>query len=206
MELVIQGGKQSGKRLSLPESKTIVVGREEGCQLVLNSTLVSRRHCELKQSPQGIWVTDLGSQNGTYVNEIAITESTLMTNGDTVRIGPLVMEAQSATAQIQSTTPATAPMVTPKRRKDPGLSDDEIAAWLGEGTPNPNAAKHDTVVYDTVPPAVKAAADQKTQEAKPSAAVPAKKFRSVKEEAADIIRRHWAKVRGEQSPEYATGS
>lgn len=201
MELVIQGGKQSGKRLSLPENKTIVVGREEGCQLVLNSALVSRRHCELKQSSQGIWVTDLGSQNGTYVNEIAITEPTLMTSGDTVRIGPLVMEAQSTTAQNPSTTPTTTPMVTPKRRKDPGLSDDEIAAWLGEGTPNPNAAKHDTVIYDTVPPSVKGGAAQKAPEPKPAAAAPAKKFRSVKEEAADIIQRHWAKVRGEQSPE-----
>jgi len=200
MELVIQGGKQSGKRLSLPESKVIVVGREEGCQLVLNSALVSRRHCELKQSPQGIWVTDLGSQNGTYVNEIPITEPTLMTNGDTVRIGPLVMEAQSTSAQQTVAPPATAPMVTPKRRKDPGLSDDEIAAWLGEGTPNPNAGKYDTVIHSTVPSADQAAI-QKPPEPKPAPAAPAKKFRSVKDEAADIIRRHWAKVRGEQSPE-----
>lgn len=203
MELVIQGGKQSGKRLSLPDSKTIVVGREEGCQLVLNSSLISRRHCELKQSPQGIWVTDLGSQNGTYVNEIAITEPTLMTSGDTVRIGPLVMEAQSSMTQPTATPPAAAPMVTPKRRKDPGLSDDDIAAWLGEGTPNPNAGKHDTAIFNKLPPVAQEALAQKTPEPKPaaSAPAPAKKFRSVKEEAADIIQRHWAKVRGEQSPE-----
>jgi hypothetical protein len=88
-------------------------------------------------------------------------------------------------------------MVTPKPRKDPGLSDDEIAAWLGEGTPDPKAAKQDTVVYDTIPAALKsAAATPKPAEPKAPPAPPPKKFRSVKEEAADIIRRHWAQVRG----------
>lgn len=203
MDLVIQGGKQNGKRLSLPDNKSIVVGREEGCQLVLNSALVSRRHCELKQTAEGVWVTDLGSQNGTYVNEIPITEPTLLTSGDTVRIGPLVLEAQRGqSARTAVSAAPVVPMVTPKPRKDPGLSDDEIAAWLGEGTPDPTASKQDTVVYDSVPmEAKRAALAAKAPEPKPAAGPPAKKFRSVKEEAADIIRRHWAKVRGADSGE-----
>ncbi|HET6422885.1 MAG TPA: FHA domain-containing protein [Planctomycetaceae bacterium] len=204
IDLVIQGGKQNGKRLSLPDNKSIVVGREEGCQLVLNSTLISRRHCELKQTTEGVWVSDLGSQNGTYVNEIPITEPTLLASGDTVRIGPLVLEAQASNADRTGATspPQPVPMVTPKPRKDPGLSDDEIAAWLGEGTPDPKVSKQDTVVYESVPMEVKRAAlAGKAPEPKPAPTPPAKKFRSVKEEAADIIRRHWAQVRGTEPTE-----
>lgn len=198
IDLVIQGGKQNGKRLVLPDGKSIVVGRDEGCQLVLNSALVSRRHCELKQTTEGIWATDLESQNGTYVNEIPITEPTLLSAGDTIRIGPLMLEAQSGSAVRPATTQsAPAPMVTPKPRKDPALSDDDIAAWLGEGTPDPKMAKQDTVVYESVPTASKTtAATTKPPEPKAAPAPPPKKFRSVKEEAADIIRRHWALVRG----------
>lgn len=203
-DLVIQGGKQSGKRLTLPENKSIVVGRDESCQLVLNSSLVSRKHCELKQSPEGIWATDLGSQNGTHVNEIPITEPTLLTEGDVIRIGPLVLEVHGKTAP-PSTTPAPPPIVPIKSRKDPGLSDDEIAAWLGEGEPNTAKSKQDTVVFQQAPAAVTStAAKPQAAAAKPPLAAPApppKKFRSVKEEAADIIRRHWAKVRASSPPE-----
>ncbi len=207
-DLVIQGGKQNGKRLSLPENKSIVVGRDEGCQLVLNSALVSRKHCELKQTSEGIWATDLESQNGTQVNEIPITEPTLLTHGDIVRIGPLVLEVQTKASPPPSPQTTTPPVVAipPKNRKDPGLSDDEIAAWLGEGETNPVKSKQDTVVYEVPPAAVMAAAVASTSApaAKPPLAAPApppKKFRSVKEEAADIIRRHWAKVRPSTPPE-----
>lgn len=200
-DLVIQGGKQNGKRFSLPENKTIVVGRDESCQLVLNSSLVSRKHCELKQTTEGIWATDLKSQNGTHINEIPITEPTLLARGDVLRIGPLILEVQRKAAPA-APAPAPVPAVTipPKARKDPGLSDDEIAAWLGEGETNSGKSLQDTAVYDAPPPAVVAAAAAVPAHAtKPALAGPApstKKFRSVKEEAAEIIRRHWAKVRG----------
>lgn len=195
-DLVIQGGKQHGKRLSLPDNKTIVVGRDESCQLVLNSSLVSRKHCELKQAAEGIWVTDLQSQNGTHVNEIPITEPTLLSHGDVLRVGPLTLEIQGkATVVAPVPTPPQTVTKPPKARKDPGLSDDEIAAWLGEGETNSTKSLQDTAVYDVPPPAVVAAVAPPAKPALAGPAPSAKKFRSVKEEAADIIRRHWAKVR-----------
>ncbi len=199
-DLVIQGGKQNGKRLTLPENKTIVVGRDESCQLVLNSSLVSRKHCELKHAAEGIWATDLQSQNGTHVNEIPITEPTLLAHADIIRIGPLILEVQGKVVPPPAPSPAQAVTIPPKARKGPGLSDDEIAAWLGEGETSPAKSAQDTAVYDMPPAAIVAAvAPPPVPVAKPPLAAPApapKKFRSVKEEAADIIRRHWANVRG----------
>lgn len=203
-DLIIQGGKQNGKRLTLPENKPIVVGRDEACQLVLNSALVSRNHCELKQTAEGVWVTDLQSQNGTHVNEIPITEPTLLAEGDVLRIGPLVLAVQGKAPPPQAgAAPTPPPAIHAKPRKDPGISDDDIASWLGEGETNSAKSKEDTVVF-TKPPTVAASAPATPAAPKPALAAPApsttKKFRSVKEEAADIIRRHWAKVR-ESAPQ-----
>src|ERR1700749_4467358 len=87
-ELVIQTGALQGRRLVLP-AKEMVIGRDDGCDMQIASSLVSRRHCTLKSTPEGIVVTDLGSQNGTLVNDVPITEPTLLKEGDYLRIGAI---------------------------------------------------------------------------------------------------------------------
>lgn len=209
-ELVIQNGKLEGNRLMLPLEKPIVTGRDEGCQLALQSTLVSRRHAELKHVAAGIWVHDLGSQNGTYVNDVAITEPTLMKSGDLLRIGAILFEVQQpqpggigATAQAVS--------AAAKARQSAKVSDDDIADWLST---EDTVIDHQPVGEDTT--VIRGRNTGAGTEAMPAPAAPpspaasrppttiprpkAKQFRSVKEEAADIIRRHWAKVRGEAAP------
>mgnify|MGYP003330329378 CR=1 FL=1 len=89
-ELIIQSGKLKGKRLVLP-AKEMVVGRDESCDLRIASSLVSRKHCVIKNSPEGIVVTDLESQNGTHVNDMPISEPTLLHEGDVLRIGSTVL-------------------------------------------------------------------------------------------------------------------
>src|SRR4051794_27465212 len=46
----------------------IYVGRAQENELVLSSNLVSRRHARLDRDGDHVWVTDLGSMNGTFVN------------------------------------------------------------------------------------------------------------------------------------------
>jgi hypothetical protein len=189
-DLVIHSGKQQGKRLSLPADKPVVVGREEGCQLILNSSLVSRRHTELKSTTEGIWARDLGSQNGTYVNDVAIQEATLLIAGDILRIGALTFQIEPhvpATPPAAERPPTTASGTKRTPKKDGGLSDADIASWLNEGAPGKPG---DTAVLPDLKKPV-------TPPPVAPPAPPAKKFRSVKDEAADIIRRHWARVRGE---------
>lgn len=48
-----------------PES--IVVGREDGCDLRVRDASVSRRHAQVTRLPDGFYVTDLGTTNGTFV-------------------------------------------------------------------------------------------------------------------------------------------
>jgi pSer/pThr/pTyr-binding forkhead associated (FHA) protein len=176
-ELIFQSGKLQGKRLTLPVGKEIVVGREPGCQLMLNSTLISRKHCELKQTAEGIWVRDLSSQNGTYVNDVAIAGPTLLRVGDVLRVGAASFEVQISRAAAKSKVSKETP------------SDDAIAGWLtdheGPASQSDTTVIHGDKTQTPVPP---------TAPATP-VGVPARKFKSVKDEAADIIRRHWATLK-----------
>lgn len=64
------------------------IGRDESCTIRINDYLVSRRHCSLASTSNGILLTDLDSANGTYVNgrrvaKIWLEEGDLVTVGNT---------------------------------------------------------------------------------------------------------------------------
>jgi transcriptional regulator with PAS, ATPase and Fis domain len=66
-----------------------VVGRDEGCDTVLDGTEVSRRHAELRVDGPLLTVRDLGSSNGVFVNGVRTTDAPLAP-GDVLRCGEWV--------------------------------------------------------------------------------------------------------------------
>jgi pSer/pThr/pTyr-binding forkhead associated (FHA) protein len=76
--------------LARPE---FVIGRAEDCHLQLPSRFVSRHHCELivDERDHRVRVRDLGSQNGTFVNEAIVDECDLK-DGDRLRIAGIPFE------------------------------------------------------------------------------------------------------------------
>jgi DNA-binding winged helix-turn-helix (wHTH) protein len=67
-----------------------VLGRDgEGIILVKSST-VSRRHAQIVIDANGVMVEDLGSKNGTYVNDQRVSGPTPITDGDQIRVGSLL--------------------------------------------------------------------------------------------------------------------
>jgi pSer/pThr/pTyr-binding forkhead associated (FHA) protein len=66
---------------------TLVVGRSSGCHLVLEDSMVSRRHAELLVTDDSVTVKDLGSVNGLYINSRRLEGSQRLKEGDTVQIG-----------------------------------------------------------------------------------------------------------------------
>lgn len=201
-ELVVKTGKHAGKRLRLPPGKELTVGREAGCQIVLNSSLVSRRHCQLLLTDGGIVVTDVGSQNGTYVNDVAIDQPTLLKTGDVLRIGAILFEVQKLTEESVAATPSRTPAPAIPRRKseDPGgISDADIASWLSEQPAATTSGDTTEIDLSASPTSSTISASKPAappRGASPPAAAP-RRFKSIKEEAADIIRRHWEKLRAE---------
>ena len=68
-----------------PLQSTVVIGRQSECEIPIPSEEVSRRHAELRVTPDGVMVEDLGSSNGTYINDRRITRQ-LMKAGDELRL------------------------------------------------------------------------------------------------------------------------
>jgi diguanylate cyclase (GGDEF)-like protein len=77
--------------MALPE-ESYVVGRDPTVQILLERESVSRRHAELRRNPDNTWtLEDLGSTNGTFVNEMRIQRQKLRSN-DQVRFGDTIFK------------------------------------------------------------------------------------------------------------------
>ncbi len=85
---------EQGKMRSFPVlTEGLVVGRQEECTLRIPVAEVSRRHAEIRLRGREVVLRDLGSANGTYVNNKRVTEAKLGA-GDHVIIGPVVFTVQ----------------------------------------------------------------------------------------------------------------
>jgi hypothetical protein len=70
-----------------------VIGRDRGSGVWLDDDeFASARHARIDPRPDGVWVDDLGSTNGTFVNGDRITSRRLLRPGDVVRVGETELE------------------------------------------------------------------------------------------------------------------
>jgi pSer/pThr/pTyr-binding forkhead associated (FHA) protein len=91
--LVITQGSQAGQSAELADG-VILIGRGADAQLSLDDDYVSTRHARVVSGENGIYLEDLGSTNGSYVNNQRITAPTTVTLSDTIRIGRTTMRLE----------------------------------------------------------------------------------------------------------------
>jgi predicted component of type VI protein secretion system len=89
-KLVVVGGDVKTEEIKLRLPSTI--GRGKGTTIMLAHPLVSRQHCELYESDGQLMVRDLGSLNGTFVNNQKISEAPLPP-GELLTIGTVTFRA-----------------------------------------------------------------------------------------------------------------
>jgi len=75
-----------GQRYPLGDTP-LVVGRGDDCDVRIQDHSVSRKHARIEATADGVVVADLMSTNGTFVNNHPISASTLLHDGDYLRIG-----------------------------------------------------------------------------------------------------------------------
>lgn len=89
--LLVLEGIVSGEVLVLDGALT-VVGRARDADLRLEDDGVSRHHCRLSRSGSSVLIEDLGSTNGTLVNGKPIARAKLLSPGDRIRVGSVVLQ------------------------------------------------------------------------------------------------------------------
>lgn len=72
-----------------------LIGRASDNTIHLDESTVSSHHARLSFQGGQWWLEDLGSKNGTGVNELDLSEPMVVTYGDRIRLGQVLMELQS---------------------------------------------------------------------------------------------------------------
>ena len=97
------GGINKGFRLP---SMVTIIGRRQDCDMCVPLMVISRRHCAINMDEGKLWIRDLDSRNGTFVNGEKIDEVELKA-GDNIQIGPLsfLVQIDGVPAEISSENP-----------------------------------------------------------------------------------------------------
>lgn len=90
--LKVTHGKQAG--LTIPLTGGVLIGRGPDCQLILDDDYVSTHHARISLGADGYVVEDLGSTNGTMLNNEPLVAPTAFSPGDSLRIGRTLMSVE----------------------------------------------------------------------------------------------------------------
>jgi diguanylate cyclase (GGDEF)-like protein len=83
---IYPSGPAMGKRYPLGTTN-VVLGRGEGCDIRIQDHSVSRRHAQVEPTTGDYVVSDLGSTNGTFVNDVRTDGRRKLKDGDYLRVG-----------------------------------------------------------------------------------------------------------------------
>jgi hypothetical protein len=83
------------KGRSFPLGEEVTVGRAAGCQVTIDDTYASQLHARVFLRDGQVFVEDLGSTNGTYLNRRKVTGPMQIQRGDKLQIGNTVLELSS---------------------------------------------------------------------------------------------------------------
>jgi diguanylate cyclase (GGDEF)-like protein len=88
--LVVIYGNELGRKYSL-ESPSVTLGRSNKCDVQIDQESVSRAHSKITNAGRSVKIRDLGSTNGTYVNDELVEERPLV-DGDFIKIGRTIFK------------------------------------------------------------------------------------------------------------------
>src|SRR5580692_5035150 len=96
----VVNGKKAGTTYLVYKSPYII-GRHEQADLKIDNPQVSVYHCSIVIKGNEVWVHDMDSTNGTFINSERVNKERRLVIGDRVQIGPAVFEVlQEATGVV----------------------------------------------------------------------------------------------------------
>jgi predicted component of type VI protein secretion system len=145
MDVKLVGFKPDGDRVEITLTKPATIfGRGTNCDVQIPVSSISRQHCEVNVAGDQVWVADLGSSNGTFVNNERVDEMRL-TAGDRLVFGPLVLTVQidGVPADIVAPSLEPAPVAAVPAEVAEVADDDDLAAVMMSDVDDPLSALSD---------------------------------------------------------------
>ena len=103
-KLTVVAGPNRGSTYAVQDGE-LSIGRQTGNGIVLSSSKVSKRHCQLVVNNDEVVIKDLGSSNGTFVNGV-LTKLRKLKAGDRLSVGEFVLELTKPQARAPRAAPA----------------------------------------------------------------------------------------------------
>lgn len=94
------------QELELRSGETLV-GRSEECGICLDDERLSRVHAKFVVSAGKAEIVDLGSRNGTHVNDVRVSDRMALQPGDLIRVGQSVLKLQVASRRVRQSSSRT---------------------------------------------------------------------------------------------------
>jgi pSer/pThr/pTyr-binding forkhead associated (FHA) protein len=127
-------GELEGQEVTV--DRDMLVGRHQDADLLLQAAEISRRHAAFLLKEDALWVQDLKSSNGTFVNDIRIDQDKMLMDGDIVQfasvkfnvlapVKPVVLQTEQAAPDVE-VQPVVAPAETPVQQPAEAVATAEI--------------------------------------------------------------------------------
>ena len=133
LKLKVLQGASTKQEIAIPVAK-FLIGRGDECHLRPKSPAISRHHCVIVSANGQASIKDLGSKNGTFVNDTRVEGIQPIQSGDVVAFGPLSFEViiDHTLGGVKRPKVRDISDVAERTQKDP-MQDQDIAGWLEEG-------------------------------------------------------------------------
>ena len=89
--LIVIYGEDMGRRVPVG-TEPLIIGRSPQCEVPIDQESISRNHCQIRFNGTDFVVRDLGSTNGTYVNDDLVEEEGRLRHGDQLKVGRTILK------------------------------------------------------------------------------------------------------------------
>lgn len=102
-------GELEGQEVTV--DRDMLVGRHQDADLQLQAAEISRRHAAFLLKDDALWVQDLKSSNGTFVNDVRIDQDKLLMDGDIVQFSSIKFSVLAPAKPVESITEVEVPEI-----------------------------------------------------------------------------------------------
>jgi pSer/pThr/pTyr-binding forkhead associated (FHA) protein len=138
---IYQNGPMAGQKVQLDSSKPeLIIGRGPEANWQIDDKNISRKHAKIKQDIDGIWIEDLSSKNGTWLNGQQLSAAAQLKDADVIGLGDLKLTFVDANAALlnrlstvpafQEEEPVKTPAPEPNNPTTPPTKIPESSHWI----------------------------------------------------------------------------